>query len=427
MLDRTVLPEVFDFAALNLPDIGSKTLNNGVKLNIINRGEEEVCKIVLVWHGGKFDVDNATALEIMTKMFFSGTDNLSSDEITEIFDYYGSRIKVSCDAHFTTMTITALNRTLAELLPVVKQIISYSSFPENEFDNQLKKFIANKSIEEQTVQFQSKKLCNKLLYGENHPAYSSIHNIDKIKQLKLAEVIDCFNTVIRFAKPEIFIAGRITDEVLSIIISTFENSDFFDKEIKHSIIPFPSKTCIKSEHLSMQEQVQSSMDILIPTIDCHHPDYISLKIAIIALGGYFGSKLNKVIREEKGLTYGIHSHIYSSLEGCAIHINSQFDGKTAEDVTKETMSQIQKMKEEKISPDELTSVKKFYMSILANTSEDLFASLDYYISCYKNSIPKSFFGSTISELQKITADDIHQIAQKYFDLSNIKIAIAGNV
>ena len=67
------------------------------------------------------------------------------------------------------------------------------------------------------------------------------------------------------------------------------------------------------------------------------------------------------------------------------------------------------------------------MSILANTSENLFATLDYYISCYKNSLPNSFFSTTIDVLENITPAEIRQMAEKYFDLSNIKIAIAGNV
>lgn len=427
MLDRTISPEVFDFKALNLPDITSKTLKNGIKLNIINHGDEDVCKIVLVWNGGKFDVENATAPEIMTKMFFSGTEKLSADEITETFDFYGSRINVSCDAHFTTMSITALNRTLPEILPVMTQILNCSTFPENEFENQLKKYVANKSIEAQTVQYQSKKLCKKLLFGENHPAFKSIQNIDEIKELKREEVVQCYNSIILKTKPEIFIAGKITEEVLSYITDTFSNYVFSDNPIKQTLIPVPYNTGAKTDCISLPEQVQSSMDILIPTIDAHNPDYISLKIAIIALGGYFGSRLNKVIREEKGLTYGIHSHIYSSLEGCAISINSQFDGKTADEVTAETISQIRIMKDEPISQEEIASVRKFYMSILANTSENLFATLDYYISCYKNSLPNSFFSTTIDVLENITPAEIRQMAEKYFDLSNIKIAIAGNV
>ena len=41
----------------------------------------------------------------------------------------------------------------------------------------------------------------------------------------------------------------------------------------------------------------------------HHQDHAGLLIANELLGGFFGSRLMKNIREEKGFTYGIHSSI----------------------------------------------------------------------------------------------------------------------
>lgn len=46
---------------------------------------------------------------------------------------------------------------------------------------------------------------------------------------------------------------------------------------------------------------QSSVKIAIPVIGREHPDYIDLRLAVIALGGYFGSRLMTNIRERKGL------------------------------------------------------------------------------------------------------------------------------
>ena len=48
----------------------------------------------------------------------------------------------------------------------------------------------------------------------------------------------------------------------------------------------------------------------IPTIDRSHEDYISLRLVVMALGGYFGSRLMTNIREDKGYTYGIQANLY---------------------------------------------------------------------------------------------------------------------
>jgi len=73
---------------------------------------------------------------------------------------------------------------------------------------------------------------------------------------------------------------------------------------------------IKSEktkrvHISKPGMVQTAIRIGSATINKRHPDYPGLKILDSVLGGYFGSRLMKNIREEKGYTYGISSSLSS--------------------------------------------------------------------------------------------------------------------
>ena len=51
----------------------------------------------------------------------------------------------------------------------------------------------------------------------------------------------------------------------------------------------------------------------------NHPDYFPLRMATEIFGGYFGSRLMKNVREEKGLTYGISASMSMLREtGCLI-------------------------------------------------------------------------------------------------------------
>ena len=65
------------------------------------------------------------------------------------------------------------------------------------------------------------------------------------------------------------------------------------------------------EKINKANSVQSSVRLGKKTISRNHPDYFDLLFLNHILGGYFGSRLMKNIREEKGLTYGIQSSINS--------------------------------------------------------------------------------------------------------------------
>ena len=187
MLDRTVQPEVYEISGLKLTEIKTVTLENGLRLNVIAHECEDLCRIVMVWHGGKYDVENSFALSTMTSMLLDGTSCRSSDEITEIFDFYGSKIGIDCGTHFTTLSLKALNRTLPELLPLLTEILTDSTFPQMEFEGKVRKLFASESMKRETVQYQSSFLIKQLLFGDNHPAVKSEMPLEAfaLRQLRL--------------------------------------------------------------------------------------------------------------------------------------------------------------------------------------------------------------------------------------------------
>lgn len=53
------------------------------------------------------------------------------------------------------------------------------------------------------------------------------------------------------------------------------------------------------------DAVQADVRIQQATVGRSHPGWAALKVACGALGGTFGSRLNQVLREDKGWSYGV--------------------------------------------------------------------------------------------------------------------------
>ncbi len=426
-VDRTVLPKVSEISGLKLPDIQSFALSNGVKLYTITQSGIDICKISIIWNVGKYDVDNAWALSVMSSLILNGTDQHSSDEITDFFDFYGSKVSCGSDAHTTKFTITALNRTLPELLPMVLEVLRQSVFPQKEIDSKIRKFYANETIKRNTVQFQSLSLCKTLIFPESHPAVLCEKDINGLKNVSRDEIMALYDKVIINQRPTIFIAGNVTTKVSKLVETLFGDKHFPCEPITRNVIPFSIEKKFEIKKLSMPDQVQSSLDIMIPTISCHSGDIHNLKFSLVVLGGYFGSRLNKVIRETKGLTYGINAMYKNSLEGGLISINSQCAGKNVDEVIKEIKRQMDIMRSELISDKELSAVRRFYLYAMSATSENLFNALDYYISCYINGVPFEQFNIREQAIHLVSPKTVMDIAQKYFDADKMQIGVAGDV
>ncbi len=134
MTDRKQAPLIVDAVNfdLRLKPYQKFILNNGIEVYAIDAGAEEVISIEWVYAAGNcFEEQNLVAA---TSNFLlrNGTTKRTAFEINEHFEYFGSYLNRSCSHETASITLHSLSKHIAELLPVVKELITDSVMPENE-------------------------------------------------------------------------------------------------------------------------------------------------------------------------------------------------------------------------------------------------------------------------------------------------------
>ncbi len=115
------------------------------------------------------------------------------------------------------------------------------------------------------------------------------------------------------------------------------------------------------QHIAKPDGVQSSIRMGMRTINRGHADYFSLLLLNHILGGYFGSRLMKNIREEKGLTYGIYSSLNPFKNDCMFSIGADVDKINVELTINEIKKEIEALCLTEISEDELDVTKTIFL------------------------------------------------------------------
>lgn len=70
---------------------------------------------------------------------------------------------------------------------------------------------------------------------------------------------------------------------------------------------------------------QASVRLAFPWVSSAHPQYAAYRLALLGLGGYFGSRLMQEIREKGGYTYGIYARRWETLADSYFVIESELD------------------------------------------------------------------------------------------------------
>lgn len=423
-LDRKTAPEIKDFGKLNIPHPRKIVLDNGIPLTILDNGSQEVNRISLIWDGGICETKRPSIASLTANLMREGTNRHNGAEIAEIFEFNGAWIKSNIHSHHSSIVIHSLNSRTENVLPILAETIISPNFPEQATSVLREKMARSAELDLEKVEYHSSLSNRKLLFGDKHPLANS-DTASEIRDINIQDIFDFHKKIYCTDTCGIYIAGRITPKIEDLINTHFGQLNK-STGCNLNIIPFSPSTT-KEQIINRPGALQSSIRLSIPTIDRQHPDYANLRIAIMALGGYFGSRLMANIREDKGYTYGISSSLLGYKEGGIVSIATQCDNQYVKPLIEEVKKEIYRMTTSDFSDDELSILKHFAMTQLASSLDSPFTIMDYYENMRIASTPSDYFEAQINAINNITSDTIAQLAKKHLQLENLYISIAGDI
>lgn len=427
MLDRLTAPPLSAFPQLSLPAFDEKILPNGVKVRILDSGEEAVSRLSVIWPAGLIDSGHQAAYSLTANMLPEGCGGMSGKEVSDILESNGAWFKVYPTQHSTLLSLHSLNHTAKTVFPLVGKIITSPDFPAETFDALKKKGAAEKEIASRKPSYQASLIARETLYGIGHPLAAAV-TPDDILAVDKTQLSRLHSGIMLANKPVVFLSGKITPEVERLcedVLSAIPFDESAPDRIKREIASIPmlsdSKTCRKE----MPDSLQTAIRIQIPTIHRLHPDYEALRFAVVALGGYFGSRLMTNIREEKGYTYGIGANLVPWLEGTNIVISCECDNRYTDAVIKEINREITRLANEEMSQEEVETVRNVIISNLAGILDSPFSISGFAEQAETLRLTPEVYTGQFAQAQTMTAEKIREMASKYLLSSPSVTALAG--
>jgi len=401
-------------------------LPNGIRLLTINAGSEDVCKMDLNFLAGSRYQKKAVESRATLAMLTEGTPVLTSHQIAEKFDFYGSFCEHASDRDFSKISLFSLNKFLKESLELLDQVVKNPIFPEKEIETYRIKGKQSLIVELEKVSTLARQDFFKGLFGESHP-YGICTLPDDYINLQRNDLVDFHQKHLTSNLCTIVLSGKIGDNEINNVIKYFGANRWGNDSTTHELFSKPI-TSSKRKYFSYKEDaLQSAIRIGKQLVDRKHPDYSALVILNTILGGYFGSRLMKNIREEKGYTYGISSSILTLKELCVFVIGTEVGTEFTLPALKEIYIEISRLRNELVSDDELDLVRNYLLGELLRSFDGAFAIAESLTSLYEyNDLNYTFFEKTIQTIKTITPEQIMSLANHYLREEDFIECVAGS-
>ncbi len=422
-LDRTTPPPTSPSGHISLIPEQVETLDNGLTLHIVNTGDQPISRLGIYREGGLQELGhNQAVTTIMGEAFREQTRTYSADAIADIIDFNGARISSRASAHHVGLDLIALNSRLPDILPMLSSIITEAKFTERNVEVPARKAAANRAIQMSKVAYRTTMRLRQMLQGPLNPASVMLMPADfeAVTAEAVAHSYHSMNTRHIHA----FLGGAMPEATVD-AVRKFLASLHSASEHTAVIEPFAPLPVGVVEHIVMPDAQQSAVSMGMNTISREHTDYIALRLAVMALGGYFGSRLMQNIREEQGLTYGINASLLGTREGAFVEITAQCDAANLDTVIAETRAEIYRLAQCPPEGEELHRLQQHAWSQLAASVDSSFGILDHYVTRLIVDTPHDYFESQLAQISSLTPDRIAQVAAEYLDPNALRVVTAG--
>ena len=169
ILDRTTPPSIRPMGEMELSRPERLQMKNGIPLNIIRAGSQEVVRFDVLIGAGQWHQTQSLQAMFTNRMLREGTQSLVSAQIAEKLDYYGAWLELSSSPNCGFITLYSLNKYFPHTLAIIADMLMNPTFPEKELGVVLETNRQQFLVNSERVEVIARKQFNRSLFGEAHP------------------------------------------------------------------------------------------------------------------------------------------------------------------------------------------------------------------------------------------------------------------
>jgi len=366
--------------------------------------------------------DKVGYIDITAEMLLKGTIHKSKAAIDETVDWMAAVMNARADGLYASF----LSKHLDMGFSLFSEILRYPSFPEDELDKLKTRTISALLAGKDDPNKIASNVANVLRYSKYHP-YGELTTEGSVRNIQLNLCKAHYQKYFRPNNGYLAIVGDIT------LKEAKDNVErhFASWEPMDSNIPVPIAPVLPVERsvflVDKPGAVQSVALLTHPVLFAHDaPDRMAAMLMNTLLGGFFKSRINANLREDKGYTYGASSALSPDRYVGAFTAGGSFGTDVTVAATGELIFEIQRMRTELISDEELSLVKASMSGNFARSLEKPQTIANFALNIARYHLPVDYYERYLDRLMAIEKEEVLAAAQKYLSPEQSFLIVVGN-
>lgn len=426
--DRSVMPEVAQAVKAEMPDLYRLYFDNGAEVLGTVSSETPTVQIEIRLPAGERYVEKGKEglANLTAAMMEEATLESSLEQIQARLDTLGSSVSVSAGNYTTTLSVSSLEKHLAETLDIVEEMLFKPAFRQQDFDRLQKQMLEGLVYQHQQPSWLASQATRQVLFANTIYQRSNDGTESSVSQLTLQDVKQFYKRHYTPQGAQIVVVGDITKRQI-------QQQLHFIEQWKGKVAPLlrpqsvpllPAQKIYLIDKPSAPQSVVRMVRQGLP-FDATGEVYLT-QLANFNLAGNFNSRINQNLREDKGYTYGASGYLASNREVGAIVFSAQVRADATVPAVIEMQKELSQYSQNGMTEEEMKFLR------LAVGQQD---ALKYETPSQKAGLLGSILAYSLDEdylkqrneiVETVGQETLNQLASKWFNPDDYQIIVVGD-
>jgi zinc protease len=425
---RRDVPKPGPVAAPHLPTPSSFTLANGLTVVLTERTNLPIVSMALVVKTGS----DANPLEkpglanFTVGMLAQGTATRNALKLADDAAQIGTAIGATSSMDSSRVTMRALSKNVGAALDLVADVALHPNFPADEIERhrgQLLTQIVERRGDPSAV---SSTVMAAALYGPRHPyGYTELGTEAGLKAVARDDMNAFWKQNFVPNNAALVVAGAVSAADLRPLVEKAFGAWQSGTPVKPALGQ-PETTPAKVVIVDIPGAPQTEFRVASIGAARSTPDYASLEVMDMILGGLFSSRINLNLRQDHGYTYGAFSTFQYRKGPGPFFATSGVRTDVTGPAIGETFKEIARIQAAPITAEELTLGRDALVRSLPGAFETTTSTVGTLSGTYVYDLGLDYYTKYPQQIGGVTIASVQDVAKKYFGPNKFVVIAVGD-
>ena len=412
---------------VSFPPYEVRTLSNGMQvMTVLHHEQPAVTMRLLVRAGAAQDpVGKDGVAYLAAQLLDQGTASKSASQIADEIDFIGGAMGTASLPDLTAANVIVMKDSFEAGLRMLNDVVRNPVFAAEEIERQKKQILSTLQVSGDDPEYVANAVFDRLVYGSHPYGLPATGTPETIAGISREDLL-AFHR--RYYLPNnmiLAIVGDVTSEeafsAAERVFGAWPRGDLkFDKPAA------PPAAAPRVVIIDKPDAVQTEIRMGLLALPRKDPDYLTWDLAIKILGGEGANRLHRVLRAERGLTYGASADTEAMKQAGDFVAETDTRTDNTAQVLSLMLDEMVKLRLVPVSLRELGDAQAYLSGSFPLTIETPNEIAVQVLNAMFYELPMQEISNFRERVTAIRPDDILRVAQQYLRTDRLSVVLVGN-